>query len=375
MKILIPIGSFYPAQIGGPSNTLFWLSKALAKNYKIKVITTSKGIYKENFTFDSWVKLENFTVIYHRYRIWQLPFKMILTTYKEVKQSDIIILSSFFYIPSILTSVFAIIHNKEVLISPRGELSVSALKYKPFSKKLRLLMSKIILRNRITFHSTSQQETIDIRKKFPKHKILEIPNLMELPEKENSENKMIFLFLGRIHSIKAIENIIEALSINEKFKNSDFNFLIAGKEAESGYTSKLISLINEYNLNNRIEFIGMVNGKKKHKLLSQSKFLFLMSHSENFGNVVIESLSQGTPVVASKGTPWKILEEYNAGYWIDNNPIVISNLIDKLLDLNTSDYLQMRINAYNLVYEKFDINKNVQLWETTLQNIYNHTSK
>ena len=52
------------------------------------------------------------------------------------------------------------------------------------------------------------------------------------------------------------------------------------------------------------------------------------SHNENFGNVVVESLSQGTPVIASTGTPWKILEKYHAGYWIKNNP---ENIAKKIL--------------------------------------------
>ena len=36
------------------------------------------------------------------------------------------------------------------------------------------------------------------------------------------------------------------------------------------------------------------------------------SKSENFGNVVVESLSQKTPTIVSKYTPWKIIEKNNA---------------------------------------------------------------
>jgi glycosyltransferase involved in cell wall biosynthesis len=36
--------------------------------------------------------------------------------------------------------------------------------------------------------------------------------------------------------------------------------------------------------------------------------------------VVVEALACGTPVIASRHTPWKILEDAGAGLWVDNSP-------------------------------------------------------
>ena len=80
------------------------------------------------------------------------------------------------------------------------------------------------------------------------------------------------------------------------------------------------------------------------------------SESENFGNVVVEALSQSTPVIASKGTPWKILEEENAGWWKDNDPITIGNTIDEALSLSDEKYLEMCDKSYELVRKKYNIN-------------------
>ena len=45
MKILIPIGAFYPDQSGGPSNSLYWLSKALvSKGIEVEIVTSNRGI-------------------------------------------------------------------------------------------------------------------------------------------------------------------------------------------------------------------------------------------------------------------------------------------------------------------------------------------
>ncbi|MPM34023.1 hypothetical protein SDC9_80604 [bioreactor metagenome] len=87
----------------------------------------------------------------------------------------------------------------------------------------------------------------------------------------------------------------------------------------------------------------------------------MLSHSENFGNVVIESLSQGTPVVTSHGTPWAVLEEFGAGYWIDNNVENISNYIEKIMNLSEADYYKLRENAKKLS-KTFDVYSNIDKW-------------
>ena len=44
MNYLFFVGSFYPAQEGGPDTSLFWLTEEIAKNNSVTVITFLKGI-------------------------------------------------------------------------------------------------------------------------------------------------------------------------------------------------------------------------------------------------------------------------------------------------------------------------------------------
>ncbi len=45
MNILFPMGNFYPSQLGGPANTIYWHAKTLKKNGFIpSIVTTSSGI-------------------------------------------------------------------------------------------------------------------------------------------------------------------------------------------------------------------------------------------------------------------------------------------------------------------------------------------
>ena len=45
MTLLISTALFYPSRLGGPANTLYWLSKALAKaGVQVTVVTTGSHI-------------------------------------------------------------------------------------------------------------------------------------------------------------------------------------------------------------------------------------------------------------------------------------------------------------------------------------------
>ena len=116
------------------------------------------------------------------------------------------------------------------------------------------------------------------------------------------------------------------------------------------------------NLRKNIHFLGGIYGELKERTLSESFCTILPSKSENFGNVVLESLCQGTPVIVTKHAPWKILEESNAGIWIVPTVLNLKNAMIKLMTANEDEYINIRRNAHNLAIEKFDINQNIQIW-------------
>ena len=62
----------------------------------------------------------------------------------------------------------------------------------------------------------------------------------------------------------------------------------------------------------------------------------------DFGNVYIESLAAGTPIVASTNTPWQEVEEEDCGKWVANTA---EDTSQAMLELLTKDRELMRINA------------------------------
>jgi glycosyltransferase involved in cell wall biosynthesis len=176
------------------------------------------------------------------------------------------------------------------------------------------------------------------------------------------------LFIGRFHPKKAIENLIIALSISKNFKDSNFILKLAGNH-DNEYGSYIKKLVIDYKLDSKVEFLGEIKDYYKQKLYANAYFTIVPSHTENFCNVVIESLSQGTPVISSFGTPWEELEIHKVGFWIDNQPKIIAEYIDITINFKFNQYIEYRNKALNFVLENYEINKGVNNWLKTFKSI------
>ncbi len=370
MKIYFPIGAFYPSQIGGPCNTLFWHTSALnSKGIGTNITTTSLGLKKGDVELDKVLDKECGSVYYGSTS--SISFLVIKQIFEGVRSADIIHLNSLFNILSIISFFYIKVFfpTKKIIWSVRGELNANALIFSRLKKKPLLFLYKKWCKN-ILFHSTSEKETAEIKSVFGNVKTVEIPNFIEPSKRREDITKKQFLYLGRIHRIKAIHKLIEGLSISDKFKDSDYKLIIVGKHEERhlDYYQELLELIKSKNLYDKIEWKGHLIGEEKEKIYAESYALILPSETENFGNVVIESLNQGTPVLASKGTPWSVLEIYQCGFHINNSPQNISNAIDKMINLSEETYNEMQKNARLLVDQEYNIRTQIDKWI----NIYNN---
>ena len=368
MKILHPLLCYYPSQAGGPANTLYWLNKSLnSKGFHCEIISTDFGL-PEHINSKEYSTTHKASFIASRWSTF------ISKCNAELKTSDIVQFSSIFFPPTLPLLISSVIKNKAVIISPRGELYSAAINQKSIKKKICLSIIKLF-QKKINFHATNDYEVKIIRGIFPNAKsFITIPNYIELPIRLDIKIEDKFVFIGRINPIKNIHLLIDAINIVHKVNPSiKLDILgIARLDYEKEYLSSLKKKIALLNLEKVIFFHGHLNGNEKSKKLASSKALILPSKSENFGNVVLEALAQGTPVIASKNTPWKILDEYNAGFWAESSSQDITEKILDILKLSQLDYFKMRENAYELCKSKFDITTNIKVWENYYQKIKTH---
>jgi glycosyltransferase involved in cell wall biosynthesis len=361
LKVLFPIGSIYPSQQGGPSNSIYWLAKALVANGVDVVIVSTDAVLDAKIERNKWLITNYGKVIFYKDFSLHIPLKAIRTAFIEMKDADVVHLNSIFYPYSWIMGLLALIKKKKIIWSVRGELEKNALIYSSWKKKWHLALFKSIFSKKAIFHVTVPEEDDYTRLILGQHiKSVVIPNYMVLPHPLKLAKEVYFSYIGRIHPIKAIENLIEAVSLSDKFMASNFLLKIAGNTSND-YGIALKEQVKKLKLEAKVIFVGHLEGQDKEQFLSASYFNFMPSHNENFGLVVIESLAQGTPVVASKGTPWIVLEKQNAGFWVGNTPIEIATVMNKLLSLNDEEYAFFLENAFNIA-NSFDIYANIDKW-------------
>lgn len=365
MRLLMTSASFYPSQEGGASNALFWIARGLIKaGVKVRVVTTSRLIDDSTIPLDTWTKVDDVDVIYKHVKHYRVSAKLI--DWKELSSCDAFMTTGLCEIPNFLSILIAIQKHKKVIISPRGELFDSAIYNRGFIRgKIKLAFFKIqncLFGHKVIYHSTSQQETAAIRTVLgDKCKIKLITNYLILAPKLPDELRHDYLlFIGRIVPIKALDKLIKGLSMSELFMHSDIQFWLAG-DTNTSYFRTLQEIVDNLGLNEKVRFLGHITGKDKDVLYAKAKCLYLVSESENFGNVVVESLAQGTPAIVSHGAPWELLIERKAGFWIENTPEEIAKTTDILLSFSNAEYYQLRQSAYELSKE-YNMYDNVYKW-------------
>ncbi len=108
----------------------------------------------------------------------------------------------------------------------------------------------------------------------------------------------IVLYFGRISHKKGLDVLIRAFGILRR--ESECQLIIAGPDDE-GLTSQLRALTMREGVADRVTFTGMQAGAARLEALAAADVWALPSHSENFGNAVVEAMAAGLPVVISDG--------------------------------------------------------------------------
>ena len=354
---------------------LSWLSSELKLNScDIFIAVTNKDLRKSNIQFNEWLNSDYGYIFYSTYIFNFLPFRLLNQIRKKIKNVDILHANGILYPVSLLSVLMAIILRTKVVWSVHGELDPEALKYNSVVKLLYINVIRILLAKRVMWLSTCNAETTYIKKYFGENvRIAQIPISMKLPKNLNLVKTNQFLYLGRIHPKKAIENLILALSMSRTFLYSTYILNIVGN-SDNEYGEQLKELVKRHSLDLRVNFLGLIQGESKLELICSSKYLIMPSHTENFGIVVIEALAQSTPVIASKGTPWNILQSRQAGYWVDNDPESLSLVIDEVINHSDENYNTLKTNAFNLADSKFNIERNVIEWISLYNSVANETN-
>lgn len=369
MKIIYPVETLYPNESGGVAVAKYWFLCGLQefKNIETITITSDFGIKKNTIPTGEYINSECGKVIYlpcsnEKQITFRDGYNISKELLKWIRGADIIHLSSIFSSASIFSFFLSILFRKSKIIwSVHGSVDDVEFKKKKYSKLFVLFLIKKFIKN-VHFHTTSLQETKFVSKYLGKKANIKQINLTIKPTpKLNLEKENYFLFIGRFHHKKGIDILLKALSTSTLFLKSKYVFRIAG-DYNNEYGIYILNLCREYKLSEKVIFLGSVVSDKKQELISKAYFLFMPSDSENFGIVVAEALSQGTPVVASIYSPWSSLPKYHAGFWVDNTESALREIINQIILMEDSEYQVIAKNTSLLIEKEFNTNRIIRKW-------------
>jgi glycosyltransferase involved in cell wall biosynthesis len=318
LKIFHITASYKPAYIyGGPIQSVAKLCEALTDQKvngeglhinDVQVLTTTaNGAYELDVAIGKPVSVKGVEVSYFKRwtkdhshfspgLLWELRRKIRQTP----NAGPVIHIHAWWNLVSVLGCLIAKWYHVPVVLSPRGMLTVYTQNNRnSFFKKL---LHQSIGKNLLQYchiHATSEKESQDVLKIITPKSITIIPNLVNIQHgkwdaslKPNTFFKLIFL--SRIEEKKGLELLFDALSLLD----IDWLLTIAGS-GKKEYVDSLKVKAQHLKLNERINWEGLVSDQDKYPMMAGHSLLLLTSFNENFANVVIESLSVGTPVLVS----------------------------------------------------------------------------
>jgi len=180
------------------------------------------------------------------------------------------------------------------------------------------------------------------------------------------DKKKIVICIGRLDYSKGQDIIIKAFRqvVN---RIPDALLILVG---EGKFRPSYMSLVSDLKLENSVKFYGRVSPDEVINLLTESKVSVLPSRMDNCPLAIIESLSTGVPVIASRvgGIP-EILIDGVTGYLIESedNESFSSQIIKVLEDPD----LQMMLskNAKTDFLARFEITRVIEEQVEWLENI------
>ena len=165
--------------------------------------------------------------------------------------------------------------------------------------------------------------------KFTKKKSSYLNKFLE----DENENKRV-IFVGRLDLQKGVEYLIR--SIPNVFANfPKVSFFILGNGRLEDYLKKLVKILS---IENHVIFLNMIPIEEMPDFYSSAEILCLPSIHEGFPLSIVEALSIGLIIVASKtgGIPEVIKEDENGYLFEPKNIKELSLKLLKALNLHQS---------------------------------------
>jgi glycosyltransferase involved in cell wall biosynthesis len=254
----------------------------------------------------------------------------------SVRWADVVHLTAVYSFPTLPTLLVCSVLGKPLVWSPRGSLTRWSGSKQRGLKRAWEWACRMVASNRLILHMTSDEEAKESAQHFKGVRTVVIPNGIDVPHtiQRNPPNGILrLLYLGRIDPKKGIENLLMGCRLWNDHSRKPWLLTIAG-HGEGRYAESIGARIADLGLSQHVVMKGGIVGQGKAGLFENADIVVVPSFTENFGMVVAEALAYGVPVIASRGTPWRRIEELGCGLWVENVPEILAKAIERMSQMS-----------------------------------------
>ena len=369
-RITVFTRAYPPAYLrGGPARSVFGLVEALAADFRFSVITSAfddpAGGPMRSVRPSQWSTFGYAMTWYERrYRISMLRTAALL---KETRP-QLVYLNSFFDYRFAIVPLFIsrmISRKTPVILAPRGELSVGALRLKWQKKRVFITAFRLLrLHKAVIWHASTALEKEDIERVFGAGARSSVAidlrtGLSADGERQYNDQRSVVnrryycsvVYFSRIVQKKNVATAIRAIPLVK----GKACLSIAGPIEDPRYWAECLKLIDNISDPEMIRYVGAIPADEAKSFLSRFDLFVLPTLGENFGHVVLKSLAAGTPVIVGWDTPWHQIETAGAGWICDPvSPEAVAELIERFLTLDEDARMRMRTAARDLAKQILD---------------------
>ncbi len=347
---------------GGPIRTISNMVEALGEDFDFRIVTSDRDASDISpypaIAVGRWEQVGKAQVRYLSPDMTGL--RQIARLLRETPH-DVLYLNSFFdpvfTQKPLMARRLGIAPKARCILAPRGEFSKGALELKAIKKRTFLLAARASgLYAGLDWHASSPYEEMDIRRSLSQSEMhiqsaIHIKVAIDLTATKSFKSSFVprnageplrVCFLSRISPMKNLDFAIRALA---QVRNR-VEFDIYGPIGDIAYWQQCKALLSALPSHVSVTFHGDLEHERVAVTLSEHDLFFLPTRGENYGHVIFESLSAGTPVLISDQTPWKGLEEIGAGWALPlYQETRFANIIDEVAELYEEQYLDIRCRS------------------------------
>ena len=352
MKIAILVDRCYPFFTGGYEMAIYQIFTRLSSKYDITKLTSIKEDYTSNnlkfISISKHLKYVNKNGVHSMIGTF-IFFLNTLYNIKKLKKYDTIIINTIPYVG--LSYIMKKLKNKKII----------SIFHEAWYNYPEDYISRFILRNSIRnivlnssfVISISNPTTNSLIKNYNVKNVYTIPlgiDLKTINSVEASHIRYDIVYLGRLSSIKRIDDLINAIYIIKNNLHLELNVAIIGN---GDLLDNLMSKVNGYNLKKNINFLGKIDENKKYSILKSSKIFVMPSEREGFSIATIEAMACGcVPIIAKPNYD----ELFGVSHFVHNNENGLyydvynyNELVEKIIMLLKDNelYNKLKQNAIN----------------------------